>query len=125
MINHKDIKLAFFMHKLQGVQELCEQGNPSANVVRNACADLEAEGVPGVSKLRKWVDENYPETEKGHSRTKVELGDTRSYRAQTKGKDIEEDPFVRVPVELLGIAKGQKAAVTFEEDKIVIRRPEA
>lgn len=121
MITHKDIKLAFFMHKLPGVQAVCQNGNPSTNVVRSACADLEAEGVTGVSKLRKWVDENYPEHEKGHSRTKVELGDTRSYRAQTKGKDIDTDPFVRVPVELLGIAKGEPVDVTFEAGQITLK----
>jgi len=125
MISNKDVKLAFFMNKLPGVEALCKQSNPSVNVMRTAIADLEADDVPGITKLRKFVDENYPEPEKGHSRKPVELGETRSYKAQTKGKDVETEPFVRVPVELLGIAKGQPVDITFNDGQIVLRAPAA
>ena len=49
-------------------------------------------------------------------RPAAKLGDSRGYKVQQVG---ESDPFIRLPVSLLGLAKGGTATVTF--DKGVIR----
>jgi hypothetical protein len=51
-------------------------------------------------------------------RPAAKIGDVREYRAQQVG---ESDPFIRLPVSLLGLAKGQMATVTFAEGVITVK----
>ena len=51
-------------------------------------------------------------------RPAAKVGDSRAYKVQQVG---EMDPFIRLPVSLLGLAKGQSATVTFEDDHIIVR----
>jgi hypothetical protein len=50
-------------------------------------------------------------------RPAAKVGDTRAYKVQQVG---ETDPFIRLPVSLLGLAKGTTASVTFENGRIVV-----
>jgi hypothetical protein len=54
--------------------------------------------------------------ERGRPAAKV--GDSRSYKVQQVN---DTDPFIRLPVSLLGLAKGQSATVTFEAGVIRVR----
>jgi hypothetical protein len=54
--------------------------------------------------------------ERGRPAAKV--GDSRSYKVQQVN---DSDPFIRLPVSLLGLAKGQSATVTFEAGVIRVR----
>jgi hypothetical protein len=51
-------------------------------------------------------------------RPAVTIGQTRSYRVQEVG---ETGAFIRLPVGLLGLQKGQTATVSFENGKITVR----
>ena len=118
-ISKKDVKIVFFMHGVYGVKDLCEEQNPSANVVRKACSELEDDGVD-VSDLKVFVEANFHKESKPR-KTKPSVGETRTYRAQTKGKEVLDDPFIRVPVEFLGVGKGGGIDVTFQDGQIVLR----
>lgn len=50
-------------------------------------------------------------------RPPAKVGDSRSYKVQ-QVNDI--DPFIRLPVSLLGLAKGATATVTFHDGRIVV-----
>ena len=54
--------------------------------------------------------------ERGRPAAKV--GDSRAYKVQQVN---DSDPFIRLPVSLLGLAKGQSATVTFEAGVIRVR----
>jgi hypothetical protein len=54
--------------------------------------------------------------ERGRPAAKV--GDTRAYKVQQVG---DSDPFIRLPVSLLGLAKGQTATVTFDNGVIRVK----
>lgn len=51
-------------------------------------------------------------------RPAVAIGQSRTYRVQEVG---ETGAFIRLPVALLGLAKGQVATVHFEDGKITVR----
>ena len=50
-------------------------------------------------------------------RPPAKVGDSRAYKVQQVG---EMDPFIRLPVSLLGLAKGSTATVTFEDGRITV-----
>ena len=50
-------------------------------------------------------------------RPAAKVGDSRAYKVQQVG---EMDPFIRLPVSLLELAKGQSATVTFEDGRIIV-----
>lgn len=50
-------------------------------------------------------------------RPAVQIGQSRTYRVQEVG---ETGAFVRLPVGLLGLAKGQSATVTFQDGRIIV-----
>ena len=50
-------------------------------------------------------------------RPAAKVGDSRAYKVQQVG---EMDPFIRLPVSLLGLAKGSTATVTFEDGRITV-----
>jgi hypothetical protein len=54
--------------------------------------------------------------ERGRPAAKV--GESRAYKVQQVG---ESDPFIRLPVSLLGLAKGQTATVTFDNGVIRVK----
>jgi hypothetical protein len=51
-------------------------------------------------------------------RPAAKIGELRTYKVQQVG---DSDPFIRLPVSLLGLAKGKMATVTFEEGVITVR----
>jgi hypothetical protein len=60
----------------------------------------------------------YGDDEPGaRGRPAAKIGDSRSYKVQKVG---EMEPFVRLPVSLLGLEKGQTATVTFQDGRIVV-----
>jgi hypothetical protein len=50
-------------------------------------------------------------------RPAAKVGDARSYKVQQVN---DMDPFIRLPVSLLGLAKGATATVTFHDGRIVV-----
>lgn len=50
-------------------------------------------------------------------RPAVQIGQSRTYRVQEVG---ETGAFVRLPVGLLGLAKGSTATVTFQDGRIIV-----
>jgi len=51
-------------------------------------------------------------------RPAAKLGDSRAYKVQQVG---DSDPFIRLPVSLLGLAKGGTATVTFDNGVIRVK----
>ena len=50
-------------------------------------------------------------------RPAAKVGDSRAYKVQQVN---DTDPFIRLPVSLLGLAKGSTATVTFEDGRITV-----
>ena len=81
--------------------ELLASQPEAASALVNARADLFGDSAPG---------------ERGRPGAKV--GDSREYKAQQVG---DSDPFVRLPVGVLGILKGQTVTVTFGNGVITVK----
>jgi hypothetical protein len=69
----------------------------------------------GLDALRSQLLGDDAPGERGRPAAKI--GDSRSYKVQKVG---EMDPFLRLPVGLLGLDKGQTATVTFHDGRIVV-----
>ena len=70
----------------------------------------------GLDALRSQLLGDDAPGERGRPAAKI--GDSRSYKVQQVG---EMDPFIRLPVSLLGLGKGQTATVTFEQGVIRVK----
>jgi hypothetical protein len=51
-------------------------------------------------------------------RPSAKIGESRGYKVQQVG---DSDPFIRLPVSLLGLAKGGTATVTFDNGVIRVK----
>jgi hypothetical protein len=69
----------------------------------------------GLAALRTDLYGDDAPGQRGRPAAKV--GDVRAYKVQQVG---ETDPFIRLPVSLLGLAKGATASVTFADGKIIV-----
>ena len=68
--------------------------------------------------LAALADELAPESSGERGRPAAKVGDTRTYKVQQVG---DSDPFIRLPVSLLGLGKGGVVAVTFGDGVISVK----
>lgn len=112
----KDVQIRFLMDGTDGVAGLYENGDVSKATVRRALRELKASGRDTAS-LERWVVERFGST--GRGRAAPITGETRSYKAQQINTG---GPFLRLPLDVLGVEKGGAVRVTFTEDHIVVSR---
>ena len=115
-MSFKDVQIAFLMNGIKSVSKLHHEGKASAPTIRRALLHLR-EGGRETTLLEKWIKENLGMGIRG--RAAPQAGQERIYRAQqikTSG------PFLRLPLSALNVAKGQTVTVTFEQEKIVVKR---
>jgi hypothetical protein len=95
-----------------------------ANGIASATFDKAVELVSAdpakASALAALGDELHPAGTGERGRPAPMLGASRKYRAQQVGDD--GDVFIRLPVSLLGLQKGQDVTVTFGHDGITVTR---
>jgi len=94
-------------------------GSEIAPATFDAACDLLAaqpDMQEGLAALRTDLYGDDAPGQRGRPAAKV--GDVRAYKVQQVG---ETDPFIRLPVSLLGLAKGATATVTFADGQIIVK----
>jgi hypothetical protein len=93
-------------------------GHEIAPATFAAAVDLLASVPEKAAALAALADSLYPESSGERGRPAAKVGDVRGYKVQQVG---DSDPFIRLPVSLLGLAKGQTATVTFDNGVIRVK----
>jgi len=114
LVSYKDIQLAFLLEGIKAVERLWATGNVSKATLRRALKKLHDAGE-NVAELERWVSDSIGPI--GRGRAAPQSGETRSYKAQ---QIKDGGPFLRLPLDSLGIQKGRVLRVTFEDDRIVV-----
>jgi len=114
LVSYKDIQLAFLLEGIKAVERLWATGNVSKATLRRALKKLHDAGE-NVADLERWVADSIGPV--GRGRAAPQKGETRSYKAQ---QIKDGGPFLRLPLDSLGIQKGRVLRVTFEDDRIVV-----
>lgn len=114
LVSYKDVQITYLTQGVDGVAGIWKSGNASKPTIRRAVKRLQESGQD-TADLERWVAENIGAVGRGRSAPKP--GETRSYKAQqikTGG------PFLRLPLDSLGITKGKVVRVRFEEERIIV-----
>ena len=115
-------QVAFLMltEGVKGVRSLhTTPGHEIAAATFDGAVDLLQSQTEARSQLESLRSELLGDAEPGErGRPAAKLGESRSYKVQQVG---ESDPFIRLPVSLLGAAKGGTVTVTFGRDGITVR----
>lgn len=110
-MTNKDVQIAYLMKGASVLGDL----EASRNVMLSALEELRASDAP-VEEFEAWLNEQGLQR-KSRGRTAASAGDRRVYSAQqikTGG------PFLRLPVEALGVEKGGRVHVAFDKDRLVV-----
>ncbi|NBV77994.1 hypothetical protein EBR66_07550 [bacterium] len=83
-----------------------------------AAVDLLATQPETAMALAALADSLHPESSGERGRPAAKVGDVRSYKVQQVG---DSDPFIRLPVSLLGLTKGAVATVFFDNGVIRVK----
>lgn len=116
LVSYKDVQLAYLLEGVDAVDRLWRAGNVSKATVRRAVKKLQ-EANEEVAALERWVVEQVGPI--GRGRTAPQPGETRSYRAQQIGGG---GPFLRLPLDSLGVKKTDSVRVLFEGERIIVTR---
>jgi hypothetical protein len=93
-------------------------GSEIAAATFDSAVDLLASQPEVAASLVALRSDLFGDDEPGaRGRPAAKVGDSRAYKVQQVG---EMDPFIRLPVSLLGLAKGSAATVTFENGRIIV-----
>jgi hypothetical protein len=111
-----------FLALTEGVQAVTRlhnaPGSEIAAATFDSACDLLASQPETQSALVALRADLFGDDEPGaRGRPAAKVGDSRAYKVQKVG---EMDEFIRLPVSLLGLAKGETATVTFHDGRIVV-----
>jgi hypothetical protein len=102
------------------------EGAPSATVVKGAYETLvlTCQDQSQLSTFEEWMNLRYPEVEKGSAGARpLILGESKDYTASQS--ENAKTASVRVPVDLIGVGKGEKAtahALTVADARAMLER---
>lgn len=116
LVSFKDVQLAYLMDGVAGVEKLSKAEQASKSTIRRALTKLK-EGSRDVSDLERWVAENVGPI--GRGRAAPMAGEKRSYKVQ---QISNSGPFLRLPLDSLGVKKREVIHVAFEDGRIVVSR---
>jgi hypothetical protein len=83
-----------------------------------AAVELLATQPETAAALAALADSLHPESSGERGRPAARVGESRGYKVQQVG---DSDPFIRLPVSLLGLGKGGVATVTFDNGMIRVK----
>jgi len=117
-ITSKDLEIAFLIGQLDGVNDLVKQAGkvPGKKVFNQALTSLDSKGLE-TAELAEFITELFPASGKGRGKQQPVNGETRFYSVQ---KVKNSAPFIRLPLSIMGVERGQEVAVTFNGNKIVV-----
>jgi hypothetical protein len=114
VISFKDVQIAYLLDGLDGVERLLKGHKAPAGVLKRALRELKSQGSD-TRELESYVAEKFGST--GRGRSVPQVGEERRYKAQQIKSGA---PFLRLPLNTLGVRKGKQVRVRFEDDKIVV-----
>lgn len=116
---HKDVQNAFHEGGVEEIRRLYAEKLVSAAVINRAANELSSRNVDGLEELNELVSEIAPKRTGRRGKQAPTAGETRSYKAQqVKGSG----PFMRLPLDTLGLNKGEQVSVSFTDKQIVVTR---
>jgi hypothetical protein len=117
-ITSKDLEIAFLIGQLDGVNDLLDTAGkvPGKKVFTQALTSLDSKGLE-TAELAEFITELFPASGKGRGKQQPVNGETRFYSVQ---KVKNSAPFIRLPLSIMGVERGQEVAVTFNGNKIVV-----
>jgi hypothetical protein len=115
-LSYKDIQIADLADGVSAVERLMKEGRASRAAVRRALDALRQQGAAAAT-LDDFVKSHIGQGRRGRSAPLV--GTDRTYRAQ---KLTTGSPFLRLPLEALGVKKGGLVTVRFERDRIIVTK---
>lgn len=119
MKTYKDIALLFLASGISAVEESFKAEEASPDVFVKACDHLrDSHAQQDIGPFEAFIVANIEiEEGPGRGRPGPEVGNSRVYKAQRVG---ENEPFIRLPVHLLGCRKGSPVKVTFQDGKMLV-----
>ncbi len=115
-LSYKDLQIVYLSDGVGAVEKLLKDGKVSRAAVRKALEALREQGAAAAT-LDDFVKANIGQGRRG--RTAPLVGTDRTYRAQ---KLSTGSPFLRLPLEALGVKKGGLVTVKFDRDRLVITK---
>ncbi len=116
-LSYKDVQIAYLADGVSAVEKLLKDGKTSRAAVRKALEALRQQGAAAATL------DDFVKTHIGSSgrrgRSAPLVGSDRTYRAQ---KLETGSPFVRLPLDALGVKKGGLVTVRFERDRIIVSK---
>ena len=116
IVRAQDVALAFLMGGIGAVQKLHTDKGFTAATLDNAI-ETRTEGGQDTAKLVELRGKLFTKSTGARGRKAASVGDTRNYSVQ---EVAETGAFVRLPVGLLGLVKGDEVRVTFLDGRIVV-----
>lgn len=116
-VTANDVLVAFLTGGSDAVRDLHKRSEIAPKTMTNAVEALGAKGLD-VAELAALADDLFPETGTGErGRPAAKVGDVRLYSVQQVNDGA---CFIRLPVDLLGAAKGGEVKVTFADGRITV-----
>lgn len=116
-LSYKDVQIAYLADGVSAVEKLLNDERTSRAAVRKALDALRQQGAAAAT-LDDFVKSHLGQGGR-RGRTAPLIGTDRTYRAQ---KLETGSPFVRLPLEALGVKKGGLVTVRFERDRIIVTK---
>ena len=117
-ITSKDLEIAFLIGQVEGINDLVADAGkvPGKKVFTQALNSLDSKGLE-TAQLAEFITDLFPASGKGRGKQQPVDGETRFYSVQ---KVKNSAPFIRLPLSIMGVERGQEVAVTFNGKKIVV-----
>jgi hypothetical protein len=116
LVSFKDVQLAYLLEGIESVGRLWATGTLSKATVRKALKKLRDSGE-NVEQFDSWMLNTIGPI--GRGRSGPTPGETRSYKTQ---QIKAGGPFLRLPLDSIGVHKGDPVRVAFDADSIVVQR---
>jgi len=117
-LTSKDLEIAFLIGSTDGIHDLIDDAGktPGKKVFTQALSSLDDKGLE-TSQLAELITDLFPSSGKGRGKQQPVDGETRFYSVQ---KVKNSAPFIRLPLSILNVERGNEVAVTFNGKKIVV-----
>lgn len=117
-VTHKDLTLSYMMNGIDSIRPMLNESNNPVDALDKVINTLKQgdQDTADLETLRAYYDDLNGVGQPG--RRPVKIGDSREYTVQQQGE--EGDLFVRIPLNTLGVQRGQKILASFAENQIKI-----
>lgn len=114
VISFKDVQIAYLLDGVKGVERLLKDRKSPGSVLKRALQELKETGT-NTKALEEFIGESFSAA--GRGRAIPQVGEERRYKAQQVKSGT---PFLRLPLNTLGLKKGKAVKVRFEAGQILV-----